>query len=588
MKYPKDLIVTIDDFNSMRCNDILNSLNEENYSEYWSNLSKLARKKSDIGDLKSSKILWILADLCSMMLVPDSKNEPFKPFATSNNGRSAMPEDFTDDEISFLEEIIVVCENYKVKSRIADFLWLVKRDIKYIEIAVENYQLFSLSYDEILNDSKDAWGRAIRLSLWTRKPLEDIQKTVLQEFFTASEEDGYHLLWLHNLLNICQIEEEYHEDIYQKLEKFAIIFRDKDEAKKARDYFRASQCWIEDEVKQVELTIKIAEMYALEATLLNTMASAKLYEKSIQEYRNVPRRFRDTNNIDEMIYKLQEEMKDANLQSLDEMQKFTLPSIDLREIIDFSRDFVSGLEFKSALLHLANVQSTVTVDKLRKQAIKNFSKFPLQNILGITHLSSDGRVVSKRDGMGFFQKESKEYEVAIFQNMVQDYYLDIGLIVQGAIIPAYEQILLEHRVTKEDLYSLCQESSAVPSYRIRLWTDGLYFGFEYDFITAIHLLIPQVEHLVRVKMKEAGIVTTVLDREGVETEKGLSSLLDDTNIDKVFDENFIFELKALLTENSGVNLRNSIAHGLISYNQLQSIQVIYMWWFCLRIVMKRV
>ncbi len=589
-KYSKDLIVTADDFNDLDCNSILNTLENETYSSHWQRLSELAREKGENGDFKSSKIFWILADLCSMMLVSDSKIEPFKSMIISyaTNSRSAMLQDFIDNEVYFLQEIVEVCANYKIKSRIADFLWLIKRDIKYIDIAIQNYQLFPLDYEALLDDSKDTWKRVIKLSLWTSKSLDDIQKKLIEEFFKASENNGYHLLWIHNLLAISHLEQEYHGDIYEKLEAFGNYFRDKNEVKKARDYFRACKFWTDDEIKQVELTIEIAKMYELEAKFLNTMASAKFYENSIQGYRTIPRKFRQKYNIEEQIQKLREEMNYANLLSLDNMQKFKSSSVDLTEIIRFSKDFVSGKNLKSAILHFANVQSSIEAEKLKKDVEDNLSKYPLQNMFGATHLSSDGRVIAKRNGIIFSEIGSKEYEKSIFQNMVENYYLDIGLIVQGAIIPAYEQLILEHRITKEDLYNLCNESSAVPNDRVRIWVDGLYFGFEYDFITAVHLLIPQIEHLVRLKMKEANLTTTVLDRDGIEMEKGLSSLLDDDKINEIIDENFIFELKALLTENSGVNLRNNISHGLVNYRQLHSIQVIYLWWFCLRTVINNI
>ena len=168
--------------------------------------------------------------------------------------------------------------------------------------------------------------------------------------------------------------------------------------------------------------------------------------------------------------------------------------------------------------------------------------------------------------------------------MIKSYFLDLELITKGMIIPAYQQILLEHRITKDFLFKLCSESHIIPKERIHLWADGIYFGFESNFIVSTHLLIPQVEHLIRIKMKEMNLKTSTLDKDGIETENGLSTLLSHKKITDIMDKNLLFELKALLTEPTGLNLRNNTAHGLSETNSLESIYTVYLWWLCLKLV----
>ena len=54
------------------------------------------------------------------------------------------------------------------------------------------------------------------------------------------------------------------------------------------------------------------------------------------------------------------------------------------------------------------------------------------------------------------------------------------------------------------------------------FSSALWLGFEHDFSNAIHLLCPQVEHMIRAKFKEANILTSNVDRQGIENENGLS------------------------------------------------------------------
>lgn len=151
-------------------------------------------------------------------------------------------------------------------------------------------------------------------------------------------------------------------------------------------------------------------------------------------------------------------------------------------------------------------------------------------------------------------------------------------------MPCLDTILNEHHIAESIILSICRESHLVQQDREILWTKGLFQGFEFKFEIALHLLIPQIEHLVRVRLKMVGERTTTLDENGIETEIGLSNLLDNENIEKAFDKDLVFELKALLTEQSGPNLRNEVAHGLINWYGSISYYSVYLWWLALKLV----
>ena len=56
--------------------------------------------------------------------------------------------------------------------------------------------------------------------------------------------------------------------------------------------------------------------------------------------------------------------------------------------------------------------------------------------------------------------------------------------------------------------------------------NALLAGFEGDFLVALHLLVPQLEHMLRVHLKAAGALTTTLRTDGVEHENGMGTLVD--------------------------------------------------------------
>ena len=90
--------------------------------------------------------------------------------------------------------------------------------------------------------------------------------------------------------------------------------------------------------------------------------------------------------------------------------------------------------------------------------------------------------------------------------------------------------------------------------------------------------------MVRWHLKTSGIKTTNLDKEGIEYENGLSTLMEMPEVAQIFGDDLAFELKALFCDAIGANLRNEVAHGLLAYEECHSIFSIYAWWLGLKIV----
>ena len=74
-----------------------------------------------------------------------------------------------------------------------------------------------------------------------------------------------------------------------------------------------------------------------------------------------------------------------------------------------------------------------------------------------------------------------------------------------------------------------------------------------------------------------------LPSSGIQNEIDLGSLLDKADAIKIFDPAATFDLRSLLTEKGGVNLRNELAHGLIDLGEREA-EFTYLWWVVLRCV----
>ena len=54
------------------------------------------------------------------------------------------------------------------------------------------------------------------------------------------------------------------------------------------------------------------------------------------------------------------------------------------------------------------------------------------------------------------------------------------------------------------------------------------------------------------------------------------------NLKMIFGEDFVFDIRGLLVERFGSNLRNNMAHGLIDHDDFYSSSGCYLWWLALR------
>lgn len=590
-------MATLEDFKLSRWKVAVESADRTGYCAIWQALSDAARKALDEGNAAESKVLWLLADSCSMMLKPKSINEPFAPFSVFDGKRSVLPEDFHETDFVLLSEITVELDDEWVCARVADLVWLCKkpRSISHALLAIDAYRAIRLDSETWAHDVLDCWERAIVLSMQLRAGagtrLAEIESALLEKFITHCLDTKFFRLSIAKLLFENNLARERRGEIANELAQQGKTLIEGGSHFQARGYLEAAGQWYSragDRELHADITCMVAETWVSEAitqSKLNqpsNIVAASFYEKAIQTYRSVPRALRDARKVDGRIAELHTSLNAAGQASLGDMGVVSLGPIDMAEIVQAAQTSVSGKPLFEALEALANVHQGA-----RKKNIKEFSEtllqdYPLQAIFSATHMSRDGRVIAKRPSMGFGSRDSESYQQALWAKMVQQYLMELNLVVQGQIWPALEMLLLDHRIRESDLAQIVAQSPIVPQGRESLVTKALFAGFERDLVVALHLLVPQVEHLVRWHLKSSGVKTTNLDINGIENENGLSTLIDLPEVASIFGEDLAFELKALFCDPFGPNLRNELAHGLLDEGNCQRVETVYAWWLLLR------
>ncbi len=597
-RYPENLAVSLADFVACGWKQTLEQASREGYPAMWQALSAAARSAIEQGRNDHGKVLWLLADACSMMLSPSSPNEPFKPYAVFHDRRSVIPDDLLDADITFFAQIIDAVDDIWLKARLADLVWLKgkPRNPAFALTAIDAYRSLPLDIDTWIRGGRSCWSRAISLAKMLRAGasdrLQQIGASVVASFNAATRADGFLALWLADVLRSNGLGYGHQADVAMRLEALAVQFDGEGDLHRARAYFSAAADWhgaIPDEIKAAEMLVAVAEGWVKEAVARSAsekpmhMMAASFYENAIQSYRMIPRTERATHRVDERVAELRTHLNESGEKSLGEMGLIRTPGVNIADIVENARKSVTGKSAQEALLAFVNLHRGADEEGLRNSALDRMREFPLQALFAATVMSRDGRVIAKRPALSLGGGPTEADDTAIRVEMIRDYGILVSIVVQGDIWPALEVLLLEHRLREAEFVDLARHSPIVPKERAGLFGKALFAGYERDFVTALHLLIPQIEHLVRVHLKQAGAKTTNLDKDGIENENGMSTLMELPEAEQVFGKDLVFELKSLFCDAFGPNLRNELAHGLLDEDGCHSPFAIYAWWLALRL-----
>ena len=586
--------VSKEDF-CIKVNGIFSELsNEEQLSlvEISSNLNKSGNCEIE-PELKKS--LLLLANICLLKLNSESRNDPFQPFMTWGNKRSFLPIDLTDEEILYLSSIVDEDLPPILKARIADILWTYSKpkNKKHSEIAIENYISMNVFDDFFEPDVYVFWERAVMLTKQTKNSslIEKIKSKLLNEIDHPSTSWDFHLLKIIEIFDNTDLDKGLNHELAEKLLEKQKEFNHEQQFHIAEQYLELAAKLFkksgneEDSYKSLALLSQATENHGDYRKNESAMVANSFYKLALQRYREIPKAHRNTLQIDQKLDTIQEKITQSELLITDELKLISTEQMNISELQEQSINHVKDKQtaFES-LLYFSGV-SSCNFESIWKSTEKYIQNSVVSSLFGATSVSLDGRKISSIPPLAL---DGNNRDEVILKNAIKNFGIHIHLTVKGCILPALNQIQEKHIFPKDFLVDLCNLSDIVPEKREILVANALYQGFEWDFRSAIHLLAPQVENMVRQLLKRNGLVTTHTDPNGIENEMGLSSLVSIVGAREILGDDLWFELQAVFTDSLSANLRNEVGHGLLDDDTSNSLYSVYAWWMILRLVVRNV
>jgi hypothetical protein len=579
------------DFDGSGWQDLVaNSVKKDCFS-YSSLFLKRLGELGDAGDATLRGVFTVLYVVTSVAL-RENDDEPFAPRFVRRASRGATPDDLTSDQFAILETIAPDIVDAEMRARVCDLVWVMRRNHRLAKLGVEAYLATARVWEDWENwvQCAERLTRAVRLARSLGGGgVDEFARAIAHAEDLVGRMNGEDPLFLSARLMELLLEFRKGDPVRFAAfaEKAAARAEGGNAFERANIYWQLAANWHglagDGEAHErarmagAESHVKWAEVAAARPreNMPNSTAASYLQmaHHAFLKIGTPGARLRA-----EQVYR---RLVEVQKKSVSELIPFR-ETLDLTDAAKAAQECVAGRSLTDALIGLVRLAKPTPKQCLREQ-VSDVVDDPLLAFFSRVTVGTSGKIEATT---AHFDSSPDGVERTTIAEMHRHAVSGYGIVANGAIFPAVVKIRQEHRVREQDIFRIVSSSYFVPRGRAMTFTKGLYAGFAGDLIVATHLLIPQIEESIRTHLELRGAITSGFDRARQrQNEYDLNTTLYMPELRAVFDEDTIFALQGLLVEHFGANLRNLMAHGLLSDEELQCEQALYLWALTLRLCM---
>lgn len=484
-------------------------------------------------------------------------------FVMADGSRTFSIEDISEDDYLILHSLELDKMPLILRALIADILWTNKKEFSAAKIAADAYwKLFMLWYtDEDNVGTIDMIRRAVCISVQTK---QTTLYNEIQEWFNefidtkAASAEGFFSL---RIMELFFKQKNFDVSIILKVLDDLIDGNSDNIAKVEQAYKLKTECLFklkrkEDAIKNNNLLadyyLEFAEKI-FKKDIQGALRAVNFYQKGIMLYRNNG----ESDKADAAHKRLVEIQK--------EIPKIMVPfsvELDIKGVIDNLKANMEGLSFEECVIRLTQMFVFEKREDIKKRVIEEFKDNPISHLFGKSLINAQGQTVLALHPLDIHdpEKDPKLMELHMYQNALEKQKVAGDIWVKNALIIIRDKFVID----KSMMEFLVKDNPIIPDGRERIFQSGLYMFLNGDYYEALHILAPQVENLFRNIAREVGGLTVTLEKDGSSMEKVLSSILSLPELVDCYDNDILFTFRGLLNEQAGANIRNEIAHGIIS------------------------
>lgn len=613
--------LTTQSLNQYAWRQVLDDAEIKECSHYSEKFRRQSQAYQANGDLLGTIVYNFLGNVTSPLMEPPifmTDELPSQERKKAEKERAKfISSNLSDGELFVLRDLVDTIADAEMRSRVADILWLCKcapegsYPIKMAEIAISSYLETSQYFQETENYA--AYTRRVRRAAQLApsvdgKKTHKIRQLVIDhldkviESSLSNQNDSLIIATMNILQGCCEdsLRSIKHNDFSAYARKLASIAASQGKlvdqfnenyhsafcTKKA--YWELELGWyaiLQDKEAKREASLHLVEVeawYAQQAIKHNEPQAYAVAAGRIKTALHTLKKIEDTfgkqEDTSQRIEELHRQMLSYQRLSMSQHQVQIMIELDDPVLQSLAQQLVTGRVIHDSMQSLAlnidpNVDLIFHESELEKQAKDDLETFKSLSLVSTSYVDSEG----KTKALSNLTTHNEPLKSQIFKGLkfYQFYYS------HNYIIPAVRYIKAEHTVTIESVFAMVEMSPFIPKERQLTYAHGLLLGFQQSFVTATHLLIPQLENSLRYILKNEGIITS--KTEDIQDSYLLHEVLRIPQLSTILSSDLVFNLKGLLIERMGYNLRNDLFHGLLDDNQLASPVFAYCWWLILHI-----
>ena len=236
--------------------------------------------------------------------------------------------------------------------------------------------------------------------------------------------------------------------------------------------------------------------------------------------------------------------------------------LDIRGVVENIKINMEGLTFEESLIRLTQMFVFEKQEDIKKRVIEEFKDNPVAHMFGKSLINAQGQTVLAIPPLDIKNPENDSNLMILHmhQNALEKQKIAGDIWMKNALAVLRDKYVVENSM----LDFLIKDNPIIPDGREHIFQSALRLFLNGDFYEAMHILAPQVENLFRNIAKEVGGLTVTLENDGSSMEKVLSSILSLPELLDCYDNDILFTFRGLLNEQAGANIRNEVAHGIIS------------------------
>ncbi len=487
---------------------------------------------------------------------------------------------FIEERWDFYTHRLEITSNVIVKMRYANycFQYCEKKDkYKYArqicELLCEQLPKMTLKYEYVV-----CFSRLFELSLLYNivEIKEKLDNVIKEAFMRDYSDDNYlELLSLSRIIvsNISRnksklIKDDTRDQVVNLMAEMVNYYFKNGEYILYRNSCTVFIDWLKllkNQDKINEELLRVGESYELDAEKEgnSNLIKAEFYQMAAWHYANIGER--------EKVYHLKIKIKEAFREASNSNEYKTISttqSIPVAELEEEIKDIIKE-DVKDTLNLVSHGRDFIlNKDKIANKAAEQV-KNPLYKIVDFGHIEGNRKVFTTKN-------EGDLLKHITFQN----YSIELE-VVFSTIVNFIWNKMIENGLTAQMVIDRICSSDYMEEDQKKFISNGIKRFFEDDYVSTLHILVPQFESCFRTFFEWGGFPTTSLKTNGLQYEENFNDFLREDFVRETLDNDFLFMVEFVMVEQLGKNLRNNIAHGLSSiktFNKNNCLIVIYLFW----------